>query len=118
MEITTKIKISDQFIDDVISTAFEGGINYWCEKAEPADEKSRNLHEESNYLSSIVSKGGSILLYMDDGDSQILTLAKLKRGLQIGFEKGYFETDIENTYDADTADMIIQFAVFGDLVYS
>ena len=27
-----KVKITDEDIDDIMTTAFNGGINYWCYK--------------------------------------------------------------------------------------
>ena len=120
--ITAPIEIEKQFLDDLVSCAFEGGINYWCEKAEPADEKSAKISEKVDFLSSIVTVGGSIKLTVkDEGDDppipMLLDLAALLKGIQMSLTNKNCNICIFDDYDADDADAIIQYAVFNEIVF-
>ena len=72
-----------------------------------------------------IARGGSLMLYdAESSDKWELTLDKFLRGLALAIESGAPVTiDAESGYidtsdvDAECADMIIQFALFGDLVF-
>lgn len=112
--------VSSEFINDIISTAFEGGINYWCDEAVASDEKSKKICEDNNiFLSDIITQGGIIDLFYEDKSQKVtLTLEKILNGIKIAIENNSCEIDIFDDYDADDADCIVQYAVFGELVYS
>ena len=38
------VRISTEDIDDIVTTALEGGICYWCRRAEVKGSISENLH--------------------------------------------------------------------------
>ena len=54
--ITTEILVTDQDLEDIITTAFYGGINYWCERARP-----KGGHWKGSPETHIVN-GGAIIL--------------------------------------------------------
>ena len=118
-EINIKIKVSDKDIDDILCAAFEGGISYWAIKARP---KNDNFFGAS-YASDAMTKGATIIIETDDGQSLELTKDKFMDGLQKaatrcnhlfkmegdGLDIGYI--------DANAADVIVQMAVFGEPIY-
>ena len=60
--INVPIKINDDTIDDILCTALEGGITYWCYKinVENGDYKGKDWAHE------VVSSGGSLILHTED----------------------------------------------------
>lgn len=120
-EIMRKDEVTAEHISDLLVTAFEGGINYWCEKVEvlavpdPIPDKV--------ILSDVIALGGALEFYDLDaeGEDDIyeLTLEKMLKGIEMGLTWGKFGSveDMMDNYDAETADVIIQFALFGEIVY-
>ena len=43
------VRISTEDIDDIVTTALEGGICYWCRRAEVKGKYLRSAEEESWY---------------------------------------------------------------------
>ncbi len=120
LEITRKIKITDEDIDDIMVSALEGGICYWCRKAEVVEDEYYG-----EYASDQISRNGSLRLYDSEGDEvYVLTLDKFMRGLQLAFEQGYYHSywldgDMLDTCQIDSidADVIVQLALFGEVVF-
>lgn len=121
--IHVPLTITDEQINDIVSTAFEGGINYWCSKSEVIGGDYLGC----NYGSEVISKGGKILLHeveddhVDNEEEYTLTKEKVLAGIQLFVEKGFtqddhIKLDLEN-YDANDADLIVQYGLFGKLVF-
>ena len=110
-------KVCDKDIDDIMCGALEGGITYWCSRAEVVGEYL------GEYASEQISKGGELRLY-DCGSDEVytLTLDKFLRGLATyissccGFVVKNGCLDL-GTIDAEGADCIVQYALFGDVIY-
>ena len=114
LKVELNVKVTGQDIDDILVTAFEGGITYWCDEVQV---KGDYLGE---YASDQVSRGGVVRLHDEDGWHE-LNLAKILDGI-----KKYLATDnsiLEGKeidtcqVDADIADSIVQYALFGEIVY-
>lgn len=115
---TISFEIIGQDIDDIMSAALDGGITYWCGKAEVVGEYL------GEYASDQISRGGSLILYdIEDGHPFELTLEKFMNGLQLWVENirsfslafdGRLDMD---EIDADVADAIVQYALFNEIVY-
>lgn len=115
---TVSFEITGQDIDDIMSAALDGGITYWCSRAEVVEEYL------GEYASEQISRGGSLILYdTEDGHSFELTLEKFLNGLQLWVENirsfslafdGRLDMD---EIDADVADAIVQYALFNEIVY-
>lgn len=109
--------VEQQLIDDLMCTALEGGITYWCCRAEVPREEGY----KGGYASDQISRGGSLILHdAEEDEVYVLTLDKFLKGLRLTFEQGYadaYEVLEEEDYDADTADQIVQLALFDDVVY-
>ena len=119
VEIKMNVKLTQEDIDDIVCAALEGGISYWCRKAEVVGEYL------GDYASEQISRGGMLRLYdAEEDDVYELTLEKLLHGFELWVIGGY------DTYgavsngevdcceiDADKADQIVQLALFDEIVY-
>lgn len=112
-----EVNLSQQDIDDIMVTALEGGINYWCRRAKVVGEY---LGEAA---SDQISRGGSLILHdSESSDKWELTLEKFLNGVKLYFEDGCHVQVEDNRIDAGDidagdADCIIQFALFGEVVF-
>lgn len=113
------VKLTQQDIDDIMVAALEGGITYWCFKAEVVGEYL------GKYASEQISRGGMLKLYdIENGDKYWLDRENFLKGFRIWIENGGdqygavqgSEVDCCNI-DAGCADEIIQYALFGEVVY-
>ncbi len=103
-----KKRITDEEIDDLMVTALEGGITYWCSEARISSKKIEKPYE---YASEVISRGGSLQLYdFEEEKWYTLNLAKLLKGLSLS----NFDAD---NYDAGDADEVVQKSIFGEVVY-
>lgn len=110
--------VSDEDIDDIMSAALDGGITYWCCKAEVVGEYF------GEYASEQISRGGTLKLYdIEDSTVSELTLDKFLNGLRLWIEneRAFELTDAGRLdvgqIDALAADAIIQYALFDDVVF-
>jgi len=117
VKIEKTIEFTNENINDLMVTALEGGINYWCDKvviiSEPEDAKI-------NYASDIISAGGTLELHdAESNDRWELTLEKILKGIKWYCEKNGITDadDLIDDHDADTADSIIQYALFDEIVF-
>lgn len=121
------VKLTHQDIEDIVVTALEGGIGYWaCLDNSGETFESAPKDEPVAITASKILLNGGGLTFLDDEDHSVewlMTLEKLLNGVKL-----YLETDcgpgcIENgviecgMIDAEAADMIFQFALFGELIY-
>lgn len=115
-----RVELTQQDIDDIMVGALEGGINYWCDEA--AVEGGEYL---GKYASDQISRGGTLLLHDTDEDAyRKLDLEKFLKGFKLWLENGGdqygavqgHEVDCCNI-DAGCADEIVQYALFGEVVY-
>lgn len=114
------VNLTEQDIDDIMVSALEGGINYWCREAEVLEEKrcAEWGHEQ-------IARGGVLILH--DAESRNkweLYLANFLNGFKLWLENGGDVYGAVNDgkvdcgeIDAECADSIIQYAVFGEVVY-
>ena len=72
IKIEMEIEVTDQDIDDIVCTAFEGGINYWCDHVEPVGDLLGDYEHEQ------IAKDGYLYLYdiEDDEEKWILTKSR------------------------------------------
>lgn len=137
--ITTKILVTDQDLADIITIAFYEGLN-WCKRAYPKDG-----HWMGNPGNHILNGGVIILCDIDGEERYELNKLKLLRGItglieednwdlsQLGLEnEDAYYVDADNTQcvlraghcletgdiDADIADLIVQYGIFGKQVFA
>jgi len=118
IEAKIKIRLTEENIDDIMTTALEGGINYWCSKAEVVEDRRVSVwgHEQ-------IARGGMLILHDSETDDKWeLDLKKFLNGIKLWVENEldqYGAIQADGTLDcgeidADIADLIIQYAIFGE----
>lgn len=120
IEVEIKLSVTEEDIDDIMCTALEGGITYWCNKAKVVGEYLGEYGHEQ------IARGGTLELYdMEDDAVYELTREKLLNGIKLAVEHGYYNDygwyaghylDTCNV-DAYVADTIVQLAIFGEVIY-
>lgn len=116
LNINIKTQYKDEDIDDIMCTALEGGINYWCDRVEVVGEYLGDASEQ-------ISRGGILKLHDSEEDETYeLTLDKFLVGLakvvgERGLDVIYRGKIDPSNIDAEDADAIVQYALFGDIIY-
>lgn len=123
LQIPLPLLITDEDIDDILVSAFEGGINYWCNNVKIVGEPFGDCASEH------VSKGGTVLIhdFEEDKDYELTKAAVIKGISQYlmrptsgdVLEVIDHELRIDTCYiDADIADAMLQIALFDDIIYT
>jgi hypothetical protein len=116
--------ITNQNICDILATAFEGGINYWCKEVEVNDWG--NLEPFPEFASGVPTNGGTLTLHLFPEDAEIegapkpeiLGKTAIVRGIRMAADHmGLAPWKFIENHDAGDADMAVQFAVFGELIF-
>lgn len=126
-EIRTKITVylTQQDIDDIMVSAFEGGINYWCRRVVVQGDYL------GEYASEQISRGGKLAIWLDEPFEDDKTCYVLDRDKFLAGFKLWIESDGDSydtiddsdgsvdcgQIDAICADEIIQYALFGEVVF-
>lgn len=126
-EIRTKITVylTQQDIDDIMVSAFEGGINYWCRRVVVQGDYL------GKYASEQISRGGKLAIWLDEPFENDKTCYVLDRDKFLAGFKLWIESDGDSydaidysdgsvdcgQIDAICADEIIQYALFGEVVF-
>lgn len=117
------VSVADQDIDDIMVSALEGGINYWCNDAVVVGDYL------GIFASDQISRGGMLKLHSYEEDEWfVLTKPKFVHGLEMVLSNDkqrekITEVDEEGRWldpgkiDAIMADVIIQYALFEEIVY-
>lgn len=114
------VTLTEQDIDDIMVAALEGGINYWCDEAEVIEEK-----RVADWGHEQIARGGVLVLHdAESDDTWELNLEKFLNGFKLWVEVGGDQYNaIEDgkldccNIDAGCADEIVQYALFGELVF-
>lgn len=117
-EIAANLTIEN--IDDIMVSALEGGISYWCSEAEVVEEKrcADWGHEQ-------IARGGALILHDAESDDKWeLNLEKFLNGFKLWLENGGDQYGaVENgevdccEIDGGCADEIVQYGIFGEVVF-
>jgi hypothetical protein len=122
VEITKKIQLTENDIETIIVNGLEGGINYWAGldshknsmwlETKPKDEPI------STWATKKLIENGKIILHDIEApeETEVLTLEKLINGYRLNCIERPEDCNIE-IGDASTYDCIIQYALFGEIVY-
>jgi hypothetical protein len=121
MEVTPQ-KVSDQFV-----TAFEGGSNYWLQTAKLWKADNKPTDTPWYACPAVFEKSFEIELGYDDPDGyegegkgrKRITDVDVRRGLEVMARTcpKLFAELMADEGDADTADVFVQCALFGEVVY-
>jgi len=133
MEITIKKEVSLEILFNLLTAAFEGGSNYWIERAEKSKKPAK--FEFVGMSGSVfiqdwpLNEGGEVTLYDTEAEdengkqaSYKVNLETIQKGIQVMAEKypKHFADaiDLENGCgDADTGDVFLQCCCLGEVVY-
>jgi hypothetical protein len=111
--ITITTEITREMVDDILTTAFESGIYYWCGDIEIATQSE----PAAAHASEVVARGGTILIAHDDGKAEF-TIETFLNGLERYCKvEGRTPSAVYEDHDATAADEIVQLAIFDDIVY-
>jgi len=109
--INIRIEIKDKQIDSWLCTAFEGGINYWCDGIEVKDDD----YKGTEYASHCISKGGTIIV--EDKEINKQNILDALTWLSNNKYTKVLDRLINGGYDADDADVLFQVVCFGNVIY-
>ena len=141
------VRVNEYFLSSIISTVLEGGVsNSWFPVVRLVEDSESDIRPRppqfdgvateryegetwNEYISRNVALGGTLTVYEDadeDGENMTphtLTREKLIEGLSRFLQRGRSRAStaddgtFEYDLDADDADIIIQYALLGDIVY-
>ena len=130
IKINVELEFNEAWLESVVCSALEGGINYWINDGFNVLENiigSKTETTEQEYLVKRIAKGQSKLLIRDDcGAIKEGMICELSKDTIIkGYER-YIKwcTDYERsifTYagdiDAEEADIIVQLGLFNEVIF-
>tara|TARA_Y100001938_G_scaffold149417_1_gene236142 strand:+ start:3445 stop:3837 length:393 start_codon:yes stop_codon:yes gene_type:complete len=123
--INRRIEISDELIEYILCSAFEGGITYWANNISCKDNKDMKKvggwkHE---YLTKTKLKDAVMYIHESEtGEKHPITKKSIIDALQKMDAPEYKYTKALNRllyggWDASDADILVQTACFGEVVY-
>ena len=123
--INRRIEISDELIEYILCSAFEGGITYWAENISCKDNKDMKKvgGYKSEYLTKTKKKDAVIYVHESEtGEKYPITKKSIIDALQKMDTPEYKYTKALNRllngdWDSDDADIVVQTACFGEVVY-
>lgn len=123
-KLTTYINLTEEDIDDIMASALEGGVVYWADTAKVDGDYL------GEYASEQISRGGKLKFHLieafeNDKRWYVLDRDKFLKGFamwieacndQYGVIDNIGSVDCGNI-DGCCADEIVQYALFGELVF-
>lgn len=117
----------DVALADVFVTALEGGIGYWSQCSRYVWSVDGTLEGQARDFVAVITETGD----GDGTDVHIIDRTVIARGIRKAYEHGNWSTYHaaalrnlqfghydEADYDSDTADLIVQFGLFGQQKYA
>ncbi len=117
--VKTVVAITAEDIENIIVTAFEGGSNYWMGLIKNADWCFKPAGEPTSlWATRLLLEGKAIPLCDKEKPEEVfmLTLENLLSGIKQSWEEHPSSWDKEN-WDAVDCDCILQYALFGEIVF-
>ena len=121
--ININIEISDELIEDILCSAFEGGITYWADNVSCEDNKDMKKvggwkHE---YLTRTKKKNAKLIIHTSMGGKYPMTKKSIIDALQKMDNPKYKYTKALNRllngqWDAFDSDVVVQTACFGEVI--
>ena len=128
-------ELSDNHVWGWLRMAFEGGSNYWIDHAEIPQEvcdrykRSRNLCEDLvdcqvqgvyNWTHQIpFLEGGEVEIITYEGTRHTLNRKGIEDGVRFMAEHSprHFNDMVDEGGDSITADVLLQYSLFGEVIY-
>ena len=118
------VPISDKMIEYILSSAFEGGSTYWANNVsfhnkEDGEKVGGWKHK---YLTTTKLKDAKLIIHTIEGGQVAFRKKSIIHALQKMDKPEYKYTKALNRilneqWDADDADIVVQTACFGEVVY-
>jgi hypothetical protein len=107
-----QIEVTQQNIEDVLISGFEGGSNYWLLI------RNDKTPLKGDYIKTLFESGMAVQDEIS-GKEYKLTKRMVKRGVKIMAQKypQHFSDMMRESFDATTGDVLLQCAVLGDVIY-
>ena len=113
--------ITDEMVTDIVVTAFEGGSNYWIQRIEYVVTPEVKYEPFVKYgQEPFWTNGGAINVIEDEepGTPHLLTKRVMRKGIKAAAEHyGLTPERFHEEHDAETADVALQLALLGEVVY-
>ena len=119
MEVTIKHEFDSQELADILCSGIEGGINYWgVVNLENAPMKDGLI----DYKAIVEGTGFLTVIDIEDPDEYkgVVNAKSIKKAIQIINKKyNHHMGNIINAdyHDAETGDVLVQCAAFGEIVF-
>lgn len=115
MKITHTTEIEEERIDDLLTSAFEGGSNYWYQ----IDNQTTPFE---GFAGEAWRQPGGILIKDMENEAdpgKVLDAEAVERGLQLMADKfpSRWADFITENDDAETGDVFLQLCLFGEVIY-
>ena len=129
MTITINQKIEREVLEDIFVTALEGGSNYWYFLSSNATKLIRDAvpKSEDPYLSTAILKaierGVDVPINDAEHEDEVIGTISLKtmqerlQKLSRSANSDALMAHIKEEGDADTADIVLQYLAFGEIVF-
>jgi len=114
-EGTREEVVTDEMIDDLLSAAFEGGSNYWAACTCVVGDWPKG----AEFGSEVVTRGGNLAVReAADGIWHPITREAMESGIRQAADLwGKTVAELYEDHDADAADVALQLAIFGEVIY-
>lgn len=118
IEVTIKQELTPQMINDIIASGLEGGINYWCVEANILSYGNPENKNDIEFASDVIGYDGELELVTDDHEKFNLNLQNFLKGIE-GYCKmnNITPQEMYENQDAETSDVIIQLAIFDEIIF-
>ena len=127
LKVNIPVSITHNQIAGLLCTAFEGGSGYWANVDLAYTPTDAEMKDEATYgdwtgFPPYMVNHPDFKLTLTDCEEEetyTITLETLKKGLKVMARKysRHFDNFINENDDADTGDVFLQCAVFGEVVY-
>lgn len=119
MDLHIRVPVMPQLVSDILETAVAGGIDYWLSRITVA--RNKQLDQIENILVKPDERDSDFKLI--DHPTAVYAIQRLLEGeveVSETIKQSIYQAVVENDasyIDADGADVIVQVAAFGEIVY-
>lgn len=128
VEVKKTIKFTEEDLNDILCSCFEGGCSYWCcidNTTTEWDKAREKLHLNGNtdpttediMLQMLVDGKPIRLIDQEEDKVYSLYMMRFTKGIKMSIENGFWNGNDIWDVDGLVGDAIIQYAVFGEQVY-
>lgn len=119
-KITIPLEITKDMFENIIVTSLEGGSNYWYMIHSISHDTDRHLPLSSQIAEGLYDDDTFEVIFHDcETDEYLGTLTQqsLVKGIQKAFKNGQLMPNDLEEMDANIADVFLQYAVMGEIIY-